>query len=322
MASKNVNPSVCVVIPAYKAEMHILKVLEAIPSIVSRVIVVDDACPQGTGKLVASNCSDSRVEVIFNNENLGVGGAVVAGYKQALKQEHAVIVKLDADGQMEPARISQLIGPITRGQADYSKGNRFDSLEDLEQMPRVRIFGNAILSLLSKASSGYWQITDPTNGFTAIHRSVLRKINLEKLRKTWFFESDMLFRLSILKAVVVDVPMPARYQDETSNLKIGSVVWEFIVRYGLNHFKRIFYAYYLREWSAASLELPLGLGLTVGGIVSGISFWLQGIQSGAPATIGQVMLSTIALVLGVQFILAFLASDISQEPSRPRHLDL
>ena len=321
MTIGNDNYSVCVVIPAYKAQREILGVLEQIPELVTRIIVVDDACPNGTGQLVQEKSNDQRVEVIFNKENLGVGGSMVVGYKKAMEQDHQIIVKLDGDGQMDPIRIPKLIGPIIRGQADYSKGNRFDSLEDLEQMPRIRIFGNAVLSLMSKISSGYWQITDPTNGFTAIHRTVLERIHLGKLRKGWFFESDMLFRLAIIKAVVADVPMPASYGSEKSNLNIRKVIFEFPTRYGVNHFKRIFYLYYLREWSAASFEFPAGLLLTVGGLVAGINFWIRGIETGMPATVGQVMLSAVPLILGFQLILAFVSSDISSEPSGPRQLN-
>ena len=321
MSAWEINHDVCVVIPAYKAQREIIGVLEQIPDIVSRIIIVDDGCPNNTGKLVQEKSKDKRVEVIFNNENLGVGGAMIAGYRKALEQNHQIIVKLDGDGQMDPSRIPKLIGPIIRGQADYSKGNRFDSLEDLEQMPKIRIFGNAVLSIMSKASSGYWQITDPTNGFTAIHRVVLERIHLGKLRKGWFFESDMLFRLAIIKAVVVDVPMPASYGSEKSNLNIRKVIFEFPTRHGINHFKRIFYLYYLREWSAASFEFPAGLLLAVGGLLAGINFWMRGIETGMPATVGQVMLSAVPLILGVQLILAFVSSDISSEPTRPRQLD-
>lgn len=321
MSAGETISDVCVVIPAYKTRNEILTVLEQIPGIVTRIIVIDDACPDGTGELVQKNSSDKRVEVIFNKENLGVGGAMVAGYRKALEQNHQVVVKLDSDGQMDPSRIPQLIGPIVRGQADYAKGNRFDSLEDLEQMPKIRIFGNAVLSIMSKASSGYWQITDPTNGFTAIHRTVLQRIHLGKLRQGWFFESDMLFRLSIIKAVVADVPMPASYGLEKSNLNIRKVIFEFPTRYGINHFKRIFYLYYLREWSAASLELPAGFLLAAGGLLAGINFWIRGIETSMPATPGQVMLSAVPMILGFQLILAFVSSDISGEPSKPRQFD-
>ena len=314
------NIKVAVVMPAYKVQNEILDVIRAVPKEVSKIFVIDDACPNNSGK-VASESKDKRVEVIRNQSNLGVGGAMIVGYQRALKEDFDIIVKVDGDGQMDPVRIPKLIAPIIRGEADYTKGNRFDSLEDLEQMPKIRIFGNAVLSLMSKISSGYWNITDPTNGFTAIHKSVLERIHLGKLRKGWFFESDMLFRLSIIKAVIRDVPMPAKYGSEKSNLNIRKVIFEFPYRHAVNHLKRIFYSYYLREWSVASIELPLGLLLSIGGLVAGINFWIQSAATGVAATVGQVMLSAVPLILGFQLILAFLSYDVSTEPKSPRQLD-
>ena len=252
--------SVAVVLPCYKVASHIQEVISLIPDSVSHIVVVDDGCPQGSGKLVQDQVKDPRVTVLFNKTNQGVGGAMIAGYKWVLENTDAeIVVKVDGDGQMDPRRIPALILPIFSKEADYTKGNRFDSLEDLEQMPRIRIFGNAVLSIFSKFSSGYWNISDPTNGFTAIHRSVLTRIKLEKLRKGFFFESDMLFRLAIIRAVVIDVTMSAQYGVEKSNLNIKKVLSEFPQRHFVNLLKRTFYNYYLREWNVASFELPLGL---------------------------------------------------------------
>lgn len=308
---------VCVVIPVYRAKDQILTVLSDIPPFVAKIIVVDDACPEGTGEFVIEHSKDRRVEVTFNRTNLGVGGAMVTGYQLALEQDCDIVVKLDGDGQMDPQQIPRLINPIVNYRADYSKGNRFDSLEDLEQMPPMRIFGNAVLSLMSKVSSGYWQINDPANGYTAIHVSTLKKINLTKVRRNWFFESDMLFRLSTIKAVVEDVPMAAKYGSEKSNLSIPKVGLTFPWLHLANLLKRIFYRYYLREWSAASFELPVGLVFVIYGIASGVNFWRQSSMDGVPSTAGEVMLSTIPILLGVQLLLAFLAQDISSEPSKP-----
>lgn len=305
------------VIPAYKAKNQILTVLNDIPPFVERIIVVDDACPEATGEFVAEHSKDPRVEVTFNPINLGVGGAMVTGYQLALEQKCDIVVKLDGDGQMDARQIPRLINSIVSCRADYSKGNRFDSLEDLEQMPPTRIFGNAVLSLMSKVSSGYWQINDPANGYTAIHVSTLKKINLMKVRRSWFFESDMLFRLSTIKAVVEDVPMAAIYGSEKSNLSILKVALIFPWLHLVNLLKRIFYRYYLREWSAASFELPVGLAFVIYGIASGVNFWRQSSMDGVPSTAGEVMFSTIPILLGVQLLLAFLAQDIGSEPSKP-----
>jgi dolichol-phosphate mannosyltransferase len=317
------QPVVAVVIPAYRVSGQIIAVLEVIGPEVKHVIVVDDACPEGSGDIVEAWAKgrDGRIRLVRNKSNLGVGGAMIAGYREALKTDAEIIVKVDGDGQMDTSRIKNLVAPIARGRADYAKGNRFDSLEDLEQMPKIRIFGNAVLSLMSKFSTGYWQITDPTNGFTAIHRRVLERVRLEKLRRGFFFESDMLFRLAIIRAVVVDVPMPAQYGAERSNLNIRRVIFEFPYRHTVNLWKRTFYNYYLREWNVASFELPAGFLLLGFGLSFGVSSWAQASAAGVAATTGQVMLSAVPVILGAQLLLAFLSYDVSSEPRRPRQFD-
>jgi hypothetical protein len=207
---------------------------------------------------------------------------------------------------------------VVEGNADYSKGNRFDSLENLFGMPKIRIFGNAVLSIWSKVSSGYWTVTDPTNGFTAIHRKALEAINLDKIRKSYFFESDMLFRLSIANCVVADVPMVAVYGEEKSNLRVSKVLFEFPWRHSVNFLKRIFYRYYLREWSVGSFELPLGLVLLIFGTWFGLSSYLAASAAGVATTAGQVTGSAVALILGVQLLLSFLSYDVQSEPRIPR----
>jgi dolichol-phosphate mannosyltransferase len=316
-----VEPSladVAVIIPAYRVSEQILGVIEALPKEIKHVYVVDDACPEQSGLLVKKKYIGKRIQVIIHRANQGVGGAIITGYKAALESSNAqVFVKVDGDGQMDPQDIKKLITPIARGEADYAKGNRFDSIEDLEQMPKIRIFGNAILSFFSKVSTGYWNVTDPTNGFTAIRRETLEKISLNKLRKSFFFESDMLFRLGLVRAVVQDVAFPARYGTEKSNLKIRKVLAEFPRRYLANFGKRIIYQYYLREWSPASFELPLGLIFLFSGLIAGTFFWIQNSQLGSFASTGQVMLASLPVIIGTQLLLAFVNYDISNLPRRP-----
>ncbi|CAM3335479.1 hypothetical protein CUTA107171_22650 [Cupriavidus taiwanensis] len=159
-----------------------MDVIESIDSLVSNIYVVDDCCPDGSGALVTSECTDPRVRVIRLPENLGVGGAVMAGYRAAIQDGMDVAVKIDGDGQMDPHDIANFVEPILAGEADYTKGNRFFNLDSLEQMPRVRLLGNAALSFMSKLSSGYWDLFDPTNGYTAIHCEVARHLPMEKIR--------------------------------------------------------------------------------------------------------------------------------------------
>lgn len=311
------TPNVVAILPAFKSEKFILDVLSRMPKIVTKVIVIDDACPNFTGQLVQQNINEPKIEVIFNETNLGVGGAVIVGMKRALEANADIIVKLDSDGQMNPEDIPKLLFPILRLEADYSKGNRFNSLDDLQEMPKNRVFGNAILSLMSKVSTGYWSINDPTNGFFAISRGALERIHLGKLRQRWFFESDLLFRLAIIRAVVADVPLRARYAGERSNLKIHKVLFEFISRHTLNFFKRIFYVYYLREWSVVSFELPFGMALSLGGVMAGITLWVNSMENGQPATAGQVMLAVLPIILGFQLLLSVLSLDVANEPKKP-----
>ena len=250
---------IAVVIPSYRVTRHILGVLAGIGPAVSRIYVVDDLCPERSGALVRARCADPRVVVIEHSENQGVGGAVMSGYQAAIRDGMQVIVKVDGDGQMDPALIPQFVAPILDGAADYTKGNRFFDLEQIHQMPRMRLFGNAVLSLMTKLSSGYWDLFDPTNGYTAIHADAARHLPFDKISKRYFFETDLLFRLNTLRAVVQDVPMDAHYGDEVSNLKISKIVTEFLAKHTRNFLKRLFYNYYLRNMSLASLELPLGL---------------------------------------------------------------
>ena len=308
-----------VVIPSYKVTRHILDVIAGIGPEVSNIYVVDDACPDGSGKLVSAKCKDKRVQVLTHSVNQGVGGAVLTGYAKGLEDDMDIMVKIDGDGQMDPSLLPAIIAPIVSGRADYSKGNRFDTLESLEQMPKVRIFGNAVLSLMSKVSTGYWNITDPTNGYTAIHRSILSQLPMAKVHKRFFFESDMLYRLAVMRAVVWDVPIAASYGDETSNLKIGKVLWEFPRRHFANHLKRIFYAYYLRELNIASFELPIGLAMMLFGAVTGLVRYSESLAGAGAASAGTVMLSAVPLILGFQLFLAFLSYDIAATPKRARH---
>ena len=313
------NPRISVVIPSYKVTRHILGVIAGIGPEVSRIYVVDDKCPDGSGQFVREHCHDPRVVVIAHAENQGVGGAVMSGYQAAIAEGVDIIVKVDGDGQMDARLIPDFVAPILAGEADYTKGNRFFDLEQISQMPAIRLFGNAVLSLLTKLSSGYWDLFDPTNGYTAIHADAARHLPLHRISKRYFFETDMLFRLNTINAAVVDVPMDASYGDEVSNLKISKIVTEFLVKHLRNFGKRIFYNYYLRNMSLASIELPLGLLMLLGGGGYGIVHWLQSAHAGVATAPGTVMLSALPVLMGMQLVLAFLAHDIAAVPRRPMH---
>lgn len=318
-AAATMASHIAVVIPCYRVRATVLDVIAQVPAFVERIHVVDDACPEGSGKYVEAHCVDPRVSVHFNDRNLGVGGAVMAGYAEAVAAGAAVIVKMDGDGQMDAAALPQLIGPILRGQADYTKGNRFYDLAQIGRMPRMRILGNAVLSFMTKISSGYWDLFDPTNGYTAVHARVLARLPLAKISQRYFFETDMLFRLNIIRAVVADVPMDARYGAETSNLRITRVLFDFGAKHLRNTIKRIFYNYFLRDLSLASIELVFGSLLIASGGGMGVWFWAQSAQTGVTASAGSVMLVALQIIVGLQLILGFLAYDIASVPRRAQH---
>lgn len=308
---------IAVVIPCYRVKEHILGVISGIGPEVSVVYIVDDACPDESGKFVQERSTDKRLKFIFHDQNQGVGGAVISGYEEALRDSVDVVVKMDGDGQMLGADIPTLVLPLILGEADYTKGNRFDSLDIMHNMPKARIAGNAVLSLWSKMSSGYWSVTDPTNGFTAIHKSALAKLALGKVSNRFFFESDMLFRLNLANAVVEDVSLPARYGSEKSNLKIRKVLVEFPLKHIRNQMKRVLYRYYLREWSIASFELPSSLIMLAFGSFFGLITFIQASQAGQSVTAGQVTVAALSIILGFQLFLSFLAYDIQSEPKIP-----
>lgn len=313
---------IAVIIPCYRVKAHILGVIERVGSEVTRIYVVDDACPEGTGEFVTAHCSDARVAVLRNEQNLGVGGAVMAGYAAALAEGANILVKVDGDGQMDPALIPKFIRPIELGQADYCKGNRFYDLTRIGEMPTIRLLGNAALSFMAKLSTGYWNLFDPTNGFTAIHARVARHIPFSKVSARYFFESDMLFRLNIIRAVVADIPMDANYGSERSNLKIRRVVGEFVVKHSRNFCKRVFYNYFLRDMTLASLELVLGTLMFLFGVTFGGYNWLKGLSTGAATPLGTIMLAALPTLLGLQMLLAFVGFDVANVPRRPIHADL
>lgn len=308
---------VAAVIPCYKVKKHILPLLAKIGPEVSAIYVVDDRCPEGTGEYVRQTHTDSRVKVLFNPTNLGVGGAMIAGFKRALTDGFHIIIKIDGDGQMDPALVPLFIKPIADGLADYTKGNRFFNLESLQEMPAIRIIGNSGLSFLAKLTTGYWNVMDPTNGYFAIHRKALEVIPLEKISRDYFFETDMLFRLNTIRAVVKDIPIKAIYADEKSNLRIPKICVQFPPKFTNRFFKRIFYNYFLRDFNVATIEGLIGLPLMLYGLAYGIMNWVRYSQMDSYTPTGTVMLASLPIILGFQLLLSAINYDIMNVPKDP-----
>lgn len=314
---------IAVIIPCFEAEATIAAVLRRMGPEVSRIYCVDDGSTDGTADAVLRCASkDSRVVLIQRDRNGGVGAATVDGYRRAIDEGHGILVKLDADLQMDPEFVPELAEEIARGEADYVKGNRFFTIESVKHMPLLRAVGNAGVSFFSKLSSGYWQLFDPANGFTAIHADVADSLPLDKLHRRYFFESDVLFRLYSVRARVVEVPMRSVYGTEKSHLSTIRSLITFPFLHLRNGIKRIAYTYYLRNFSAASLNLIVGTLFILGSTAFGIDAWIESYRTGVPATAGTVMLVALPFLVGVQLVLSFVAYDMSMVPSQPVHRSL
>ena len=318
-APKSANPQkIAVVIPAYKVARQLEAVLTAIPDFVDAIYVVDDCCPEDSGAVAERlKPQDPRITLIRHAENQGVGGAMLSGYQRALDDGCHIIVKIDGDGQMNPELLKDFVLPIVRGEADYTKGNRFHTLDFLSIMPRRRLLGNLILSFMTKMSSGYWSVFDPTNGYTCISSAALRLIPFDKMSRRYFFESDMLFRLNIVRAVVADVPMDALYADEQSSLRVRHNIIPFFKGHCRNFYKRIVYNYFLRNFSVASLQLLMGMTLLFFGLIFGLYHWADSSYTGIPATSGTVMIAALSILVGIQMLLGFVNYDVANQPDKP-----
>lgn len=308
---------IAVAIPCFKVTRHVLSVIAAIPPEVETIYAVDDACPDSSGRFIEENNHDPRVRVLYNPENRGVGGAIVTAYKAAIADAMDIVVKIDGDGQMNPALLPMFVRPLLRNQADYTKGNRFYRPESVQGMPPVRLLGNAALSFLTKLSCGYWNVMDPTNGYTAVRTCVLAELPLDKLERRYFFESDLLFRLNTVRAVVKDVPMDSVYADEESNLKVGKVLPEFLGKHMSRLWRRYVYNYLVRDFNVGTLYSLSGSLLLVIGAIFGVRHWILSASGNLPATSGTVMLAALPVLIGIQFLIAFLHFDVSNVPTEP-----
>ena len=301
------------VLPGYNVANQIGRVIKTIPEFVDHIIVVDDCSQDGT-LAAATACDDLRLIVLSTPYNQGVGGAMVTGYQRAMELESGIVAKIDGDGQMDPAYLSSLLDAILGQDYDYAKGNRFLASESLGVMPRHRLFGNIVLTFLTKMASGYWHIFDPQNGYTAIKIEALRVLDLKAIHKRYFFENDMLVHLNFFGFRVKDVAIPACYGEEESNMNVFKVGVTFPLLLVRRYFHRIYQKYVLRDFSPIALFLFLGLILFFWGVFYGAYLWLKTAASGVATPTGTIMLAVLPLVLGFQLLLESIVLDVQETP--------
>lgn len=302
--------AIAAVVPAHNEEQHISTVVKTMPDYVDHIIVVDDASTDRTAE-VAESMGDARVILIRHEANRGVGGAILSGHRKALEVDAGVAVVMAGDAQMDPAYLPGLLDPIVEGRADFTKGNRFYSIDSFGGMPRLRIFGNIVLSFLTKLASGYWYLVDPQNGYTAVTRTMLERLPLGRISEGYQFENDLLIHLNVLNARLLDVPIPARYREEISGIRLRRVIPTMLSLLFRGFWRRIFWKYVLWSFSPLALFLFAGLLLTAWGIGFGVWVILQTL--GTPqASTGTVILSVVPFIIGVQFLIFFLVLDIQE----------
>jgi glycosyltransferase involved in cell wall biosynthesis len=305
-----------VVIPAYRVADQIEKVIAGIPTWIRTIVVVEDASPDDTAARV-ERLADPRVTLIRHETNQGVGGAMASGFAEAVRRGLDIVVKMDGDDQMDPEHLPAILVPLIENRADMVKCNRYASLSHVKAMPKVRILGNAGLTFLVKSASGYWSTFDPANGYLAVRTSVLERIDLDRLPRRYYFESGLLVELGILRAVVVDVPITARYGDEVSSLSVPRTLLEFPPRLLKGLIRRLFWRYVVHDFTAVSVFLFLGVPLFVLGSVFGTKVYWTFATANQYAPAGLVMLCALPIFVGLQLIIQAVVLDVQNVPRVP-----
>lgn len=301
-----------VVIPCYNVCNEIESVLSEIPNIIDRIYVVNDASTDNTLDVIKKHSYlDNRIVVISNDKNLGVGGAVKAGLSKAIYDGCKFIIKVDGDGQMEPKHIPKFIDMLGKHSYSFVKANRFYDLRALKKMPLVRRIGNIALTFLIRLSSGYWGISDPTNGYIGFNSEYLKIIDLEKLHDRYFFESSIFNEIHFCKVKVIELPISAVYNDEVSNLSVLNTLFSFPPKIIKAFFRRIFLDYFLYDYNIGSVYLTFGLPLFTYGALKGLYNWsfYHSIDQFTPY--GTALLSSLFTIIGLLFLINFLNYDVS-----------
>jgi glycosyltransferase involved in cell wall biosynthesis len=308
---------IAVVIPCYRVRDKIVDVVDSVIGTVDFVIAVDDCCPEKSGDFLGKTRTDSKLKILFHETNQGVGGAMVTGFQAALELGADIVVKMDGDGQMEAKHLPRLIGPLLAHKADFTKGNRFYDLRALRAMPFVRRFGNFGLTLLSKAASGFWHLSDPTNGYFALRANAMRLLNFHLLAPRYFFEISLLIQLNVIRAIAFDVPIPAKYADENSSLSPMRALWSFPGKLAAGLMHRIWWRYFIYDINIVTVFLITGALLFFGGGAFGVWRWSHNWIYGHEQSAGTVALAMLPMILGFQMLLQAVVLDMMDKPDVP-----
>ncbi|WP_254547449.1 glycosyltransferase family 2 protein [Halomarina pelagica] len=317
------NHSVGVVVPAYNEQGLIGRVIDTVPGFVDHVYVIDDGSTDGTWEEIQAHATavnrQREVEQVLadgghqaivlpfrNEENLGRGGSVKFGYREALEDGMDIVAVMDGDGQMDPSILDRMLDPIVEGRADYVKGNRLSSRKSWQGMSRFRLFGNVMLTFLTKISTGYWGVSDSQNGYTAISRQALERIPIDELYDDYGFLNDILSKCNLKDLRVADVPHSAIYGEEQSTIRYGSFIPRVSLLLLRNFRDRIKFKYLLLDFHPVVFCYVLALVAMLVGLFGGaytVATWTQG-------AFVRGMLSTLVFLVGALFLVLALAYDV------------
>ena len=312
---------IAIVIPYYNASGQIVRVVSKIPYYVDSVIIVDDQSKEELPKsrILEDINKVTTCHFIENELNLGVGGAMKKGFEHALENGFEIVIKVDADDQMDLSLLPQLIQPLITNKALVAKGNRFRNAKALQKMPVLRKVGNLILSFLTKIATGYWHNFDPTNGFVALKREALEKLDFSKLSNRYYFETSLLAELFFQKTLIKDIEMPAIYGDEKSNMNLSKMVFVFFGKLPITFIKRILKEYFLYDFNIGSVYIFFGFPLFLFGVIFGIFKWIYYASNEILAPTGTIMIITLSVILGFQLLLQAIQYDIFNAPNGNSH---
>ena len=303
---------VAVVVPALNEEALIARTVSTMPDLVDHVIVVDDASADATGEK-ARAAGDDRVEVIVHEQNQGVGGAILSGHRRAIEMGADVSVVMAGDAQMDPDHLPALLDPIAADGYDFAKADRFFDFGSYQGMPRTRVIGNVVVGFLAKASSGYWHLFDPLNGYTAVRTDALRRLPLDRVRRDYSFECDLLVYLNIIHAKGKDVPVPASYGEERSGIRLFRAGRKLVWSLFRGFWRRMVWKYVLWSFSPVAIFLFSGLALCLWGVGFGIGITLATL--GPPqASAATVLMSVGPLLVGINLVIVAWVLDVLESP--------
>ncbi len=303
---------IAAVVPAYNEAKLIGTTIATMPDFVDIIVVVNDCSTDDTSQR-ARDVADPRVVVLDHEHNTGVGGSILDGHARALELGADINVVMAGDAQMDPEYLPALLDPICLHGYEFTKANRFFSRTSYAGMPVVRVLGSVVLSFATKAASGYWNLFDPQNGYTAVHRNALRRLDFAVVSRGYEFENDLLIWLNIANARAKDVPVPARYGDEVSTMrlhKVAPAIAGLLIR---GFWRRMLLKHVLASFSPIAVLFFSGLAMITFGLVVGV--WVLVQTLGPPvASTGSVLLSVAPLLTGIHMLISAWTLDIQATP--------